>query len=143
MISDGEYQIEVELRGGSGKASVNSPTKLTANNGNLQAEIEWSSSNYDYMSVDGKDYYPINTEGNSCFLIDVSKLDTDIPIKAETLAMSQPHMIDYTLTFDSSTMKKAEKTNITVFALLGIAVIVLAACSVIVLKRKKKIYDKK
>ena len=71
MLSDGEYSIAVELQGGSGRASIKSPTKLTVANGKMQAEIEWSSPYYDYMEVDEKPYYPQNTEGNSLFVIDV------------------------------------------------------------------------
>ena len=137
-MNDGKYNIEVSLQGGSGKAAVTSPTKLTVTNGKIQAEIEWSSSHYDYMEVDGKEYYPINEEGNSLFLIDVPELDTDIPIKAETLAMSEPHMIEYTLNFDSSTA--SQKSNGINSALLigtitGIAVI--AAVTVLLVRKKK------
>ena len=139
-MNDGEYKIGVDLQGGSGKATVTSPTKLTVKDGKMQAEIEWSSSHYDYMEVDGKEYYPINTEGNSLFLIDVPELDTDIPIKAETLAMSEPHMIDYTLTFDSSTAaQKFEDSNsaLLIGTVVGVAAIV-AVIGVIIAIRKKK-----
>ena len=139
-MNDGEYKIEVELQGGSGKATVASPTKLTVTDGKMQAEIEWSSSHYDYMEVDGKEYYPINTEGNSLFLIDVPELDTDIPIKAETLAMSEPHMIDYTLRFDSSTAsQKCDGGNSALLmgTVIGM-VAVVAAIGVIIGIRKKK-----
>ncbi len=102
-LDDGSYTIEVTLSGGSGKASVKSPTALNVENGKMTAEIEWSSSHYDYMVVSGSDYLPVNTEGNSLFVIQVPALDSEIPVRAETLAMSQPHMIDYTLYFDSAT----------------------------------------
>ena len=105
MLENGEYEIDVSLAGGSGRASVTSPAKLFVSDGKMQAQIEWSSSNYDYMEVGGVDYYPINTDGNSTFVIDVSSLDTDIPVKAETLAMSTPHMIEYTLNFDSQSVR--------------------------------------
>ena len=62
-------------------------------------------SNYDKMTVDGVDYAPINDGGNSTFEIPVT-LDEDIAVSAETVAMSTPHTIDYTLHFDSSTMKE-------------------------------------
>ncbi len=48
------------------------------------------------MIVDGKTYHPVNTEGNSEFLIPV-RLDEDMKISADTTAMSTPHLIDYTL----------------------------------------------
>ena len=36
---DGEYCIQVELEGGSGKASVTSPTLITVKNGEVTADI--------------------------------------------------------------------------------------------------------
>ena len=67
---DGEYSIQVDLEGGSGKASVTSPTILTVKDGHAYAQIQWSSSNYDYMIVDGEKYLPTNEEGmNSVFEI--------------------------------------------------------------------------
>ena len=57
---DGEYSIQVDLEGGSGKASVTSPTILTVEDGKAYAQIQWSSSNYDYMIVDGEKYLPTN-----------------------------------------------------------------------------------
>ena len=59
---------------------------------------------YEYMLVDGITYYPVNTEGNSAFEIPVL-LDEDMVVSAQTVAMSEPHEIDYTLRFDSATMK--------------------------------------
>ena len=140
-MNDGEYKIEVDLQGGSGKATVTSPTKLIVTDGKMQADIEWSSSHYDYMEVDGKEYYPINTEGNSLFLIDVAELDTDIPIKAETLAMSEPHMIDYTLRFDSSTAaQKFEDSNsvLLIGMVIGMVAVVAVSGVIIGIGRKKK-----
>ena len=54
------------------------------------------------MTVNGVDYTPVNDGGNSTFEIPVT-LDEDIAVSAETVAMSTPHTIDYTLHFDSST----------------------------------------
>ena len=71
--------------------------------------IIWSSQNYDYMIVDGEKYEPVNKDGNSTFEIPVTVFDTEMEVTADTVAMSTPHEIDYTLNFDSSSMKKAEK----------------------------------
>ncbi|HAM16214.1 MAG TPA: hypothetical protein DCP91_10260 [Eggerthellaceae bacterium] len=97
--------MEVTLQGGTGKATVESPAKILADNGAMTAVIVWSSPNYDKMVVGGVEYLPVPRAGNSTFEIPVSALDVDIPIQAETTAMSEPHMIDYTLHFDSSTLK--------------------------------------
>lgn len=104
-LEDGEYTIEVNLEGGSGRASVSSPTKITIKNGVATALIEFSSPNYDYVVIDGQQYTPINTDGNSTFEIPVIAFDYKMPISADTTAMSTPHEIDYTLYFESSTIK--------------------------------------
>jgi len=52
-LADGSYTVSVQLEGGSGKASVASPAALRVENGVAYATIIWSSSNYDYMKVDG------------------------------------------------------------------------------------------
>lgn len=104
-VADGEYTIGVTLSGGSGKATVESPAKLMVSGDKMIAVIVWSSPNYDLMVVDGEQYLPVPRAGNSTFEVPVSALDKDIAIQAETTAMSEPHMIDYTLRFDSSTIK--------------------------------------
>ncbi len=104
-ITDGEHTIEVTLDGGSGKASVDSPTVIRKNGDEYTAVITWSSPYYDYMIVDGQRYEPVNTEGNSVFEIPAADLDTPLRVIADTTAMSEPHEIEYTLTFDSSTIK--------------------------------------
>ena len=99
-LEDGEYSIQVDLEGGSGKASVTSPTILTVEDGKAYAQIQWSSSNYDYMIVDGEKFQNESEEGrNSVFTIPVTALDDKMEVIADTLAMGAPHEIDYTLTF--------------------------------------------
>ncbi len=105
-LSDGSYTCAVTLEGGSGKASIESPAKLTVEEGSITAEITWSSPNYDYMLVNGEKYLPVNMEGNSVFEIPVT-LDTAMAVIGDTVAMSTPHEIEYTLCFDSSTLAAA------------------------------------
>ncbi|MFQ9662596.1 MAG: hypothetical protein ACLRXA_24430 [Clostridium sp.] len=107
-LKDGIYTAEVTLGGGSGRASVESPARLRVENGQAFATIVWGSANYDYMKVDDVKYETVNAEGNSAFEIPVTGFDWKIPVIADTIAMSEPHEIDYTLAFDSSTIKKAE-----------------------------------
>lgn len=106
--ADGSYTCAVTLEGGSGRATVESPAALTVADGTMTATIVWSSPNYDYMLIDGEKYLPTNTEGNSKFEIPVAALDTALAVTADTVAMSTPHEIDYTLTFDSATLTAAE-----------------------------------
>ena len=91
--ADGTYTCNVTLEGGSGRATV------TVADGKMTATIVWSSSNYDYMLVDGEKYLPTNTEGNSTFEIPVAALGTPLDVVGDTVAMSTPHEIEYTLTF--------------------------------------------
>ena len=99
--ADGSYTCEVTLEGGSGRATVDSPAALTVADGKMTATIVWSSPNYDYMIVDGEKYLPTNTEGNSTFEIPISALGTPLSVVADTVAMSTPHEIEYTLTFSA------------------------------------------
>ena len=102
---DGEYSIQVDLEGGSGKATVTSPTILTVKDGQAYAQIQWSSSNYDYMIVDGEKYLPTNEEGmNSVYEIPILSMDEGMPVIADTVAMGAPHEIEYTLTFYSDSI---------------------------------------
>lgn len=104
-IADGEHTIEVTLEGGTGKASVDSPAVIRKSGDEIIAVITWSSPYYDYMIVDGQKYEPVNTEGNSVFEIPVASLDSPLEVIADTTAMSEPHEIEYTLLFDSSSIK--------------------------------------
>lgn len=99
VLADGAYTCDVTLEGGSGRATVESPAALTVADGRMTATIVWSSPNYDYMLVDGEKYLPTNTEGNSTFEIPVAALDTPLDVVGDTVAMSTPHEIEYTLTF--------------------------------------------
>ena len=96
------------LEGGSGRATVDSPAALTVADGRMTATIVWSSPNYDYMLVKGEKYLPTNTEGNSTFEIPVAALDTPLDVVGDTVAMSTPHEIEYTLTFASASLIEAK-----------------------------------
>ena len=96
--------IEVTLSGGSGRASVEPPAALVIDGETITATIVWSSPYYEYMLVDDVQYDPVQTEGNSTFEIPVV-LDADMAVSASTIAMSEPHLVEYTLHFDSSTVK--------------------------------------
>lgn len=100
---DGTYSIDVTLTGGTGRASIEDATVVITGD-KAEATIVWSSPHYEYMLIEDTKYEPVQTSGNSTFVIPVT-LDTEIPVSALTVAMSEPHLIDYTLLFDSSTMR--------------------------------------
>lgn len=107
-LADGTYTVAVTLEGGSGRAGVESPCSLRCEGGQMWATIVWSSSNYDYMKVDGVQYDLISAPGeNSAFEIPVAALDQALPVIGDTVAMSTPHEVEYTLTFDSATLTQA------------------------------------
>ena len=104
-LTDGEYAIDVAMTGGSGKATIQSPTLLTLNDGIAYVSITWSSSNYDYMIVDGQKYLNESEEdANSRFTIPIADLTQDVPVIADTLAMGTPHEVQYVLTFDPASI---------------------------------------
>lgn len=107
-VEDGSYTIELTMEGGSGRASIQSPTQITVADGAATAILEWSSSNYDYMLVNSEKYLPVNTEGNSVFEVPVEALDAPLTMIGDTVAMSTPHEVEYTVTFHSDTLQNAE-----------------------------------
>ena len=107
-LEDGSYTIALTFEGGSGKAEILSPAAIEVSQGAVTAAVQWSSPNYDYMIVDGEKYLPVNTEGNSVFEIPVAAFDVPVTVIGDTVAMSKPYEIEYTLTFHSATVKAVE-----------------------------------
>ena len=107
-VEDGTYTIELTMEGGSGRASIQSPAQLAIADGAATATLEWSSPNYDYMLVNGEKYLPVNTEGNSVFEVPVEALDAPLTMIGDTVAMSTPHEVEYTVTFHSETLESTE-----------------------------------
>ena len=127
-IPDGEYSIEVNMTGGSGRASVSSPTLLTVRGGHAYASLIWSSAYYDYMILDGAWFYNLTTDGgNSTFEIPVTVMDEAISVTADTTAMGDPLEIEYALTFYSDSI--GEKGQIPQEA--AKKVLVIAACIIV------------
>lgn len=126
-MQDGEYAVEVELSGGSGKASVLSPTILEVKNGKAYARIEWSSSNYDYMIVGTEKYLNENAEGgNSVFHIPIAVMDNAMPVIADTTAMGTPHEVSYFLYFYSESIgPKSQMPQEAAKRVVGIAFIII------------------
>ena len=137
---DGEYSIQVDLEGGSGKASVTTPTLITVKDGSVTAKIQWSSSNYDYMIVDGEKYLPVNEEGaNSEFEIPVTALDEGMPVIADTTAMGAPHEINYTLTFYSESIgSKSQMPQEAAKRVVAVALVIIVGGGIFNFFGKKK-----
>jgi hypothetical protein len=103
-LADGSYHIAAALTGGTGKAKIASPLQLTVKDGQMHALVLWSSANYDYMKVNDVRYDAVIEDGHSRFTIPVASLEEPLPVVADTVAMSTPHEIEYTITFDAATL---------------------------------------
>lgn len=107
-LENGLYYMDASISGGTGRAGIESPALVRLEDGSASARIVWSSPFYEYMIVNGERFEPVQTEGNSTFEIPVL-LDTEMSVEASTIAMSQPHLIEYVLIVDSATAKGAGK----------------------------------
>lgn len=106
-VSDGTYTVAVTLEGGTGKAKIESPAKLAVQDGKMTLTVVWSSDKYDYMLVNGEKLLPEYVDGHSLFQVPVASLDEPLAVTADTTAMSAPHEIDYTITFDAASLAPA------------------------------------
>ena len=98
---DGTRQVYITMEGGSGKAHIESPVTVTAKDGQMLATLVWSSKNYDYVLVDGVKYVNENPGGNSTFTVPIRNLDEPFTFTGDTVAMSTPHEIEYTIIWDT------------------------------------------
>ncbi len=141
-LADGRYSIEVAMTGGSGRASISSPTLLRVAQGKAYASLTWSSANYDYMIVGGEKFLNEKTDGsNSTFTIPITAFDTPIDIVADTVAMGDPVEINYSLTFyeasigDEGLIPQIAAMRVLITAL---AVIIVGGILNYVLKKRKQ-----
>ena len=141
--SDGEYSIEVNMTGGSGRASISSPTLLIVRDGRAYARLIWSSTYYDYMIVGGETYHNLTTDGgNSVFEIPITALDKPMQVIADTTAMGDPLEIEYTLTFYSDSVgDKGKIPQEAAKKVLVIALVILIGGGILNHFLKKKRYS--
>lgn len=139
---DGEYSIQVHMTGGSGRASVTSPTWLTVKGGKAYARLMWSSTYYDYMVVGGKKFLNETKDGgNSTFTIPVPVMDESFTVIADTTAMGHPVEIEYKLTFyedtigDKSQIPQEAAINVLILAL---GIILAGGILNYIVKRRRK-----
>ena len=93
-----EY-YDIKFEGGSGKAYIESPVKVTFGEDVITAQFVWSSPNYDYMIVDGVRYDNETPGENSTFTVVIPGVEEPLTVIGDTTAMSTPHEIEYTITF--------------------------------------------
>ena len=108
LPKEGTYLVDVTLEGGTGKAKIQSPAQLTVfQDGKATLIVIWSSDKYDYMLVGGERYEPAIRDGHSTFVIPVKSIAEPLAVIADTTAMSTPHEIEYTITFDAASLTPA------------------------------------
>ncbi len=141
-LPDGEYSVEVNMTGGSGRASISSPTLMIVKNGQAYANLIWSSTYYDYMLVGDQKYLNESEEGgNSTFTIPIALFDGNMPVVADTTAMGDPVEINYNLTFyeatigDKGLIPQVAAKKVLIFAAL---VIVVGGILNFFIKKKRK-----
>lgn len=133
-LEDGEYTITVELSGGTGRAAITSPAEMIVREGLAYARIEWSSSHYDYMIVGSGKYLPVNEEGNSVFEIPILVFNKEMPVIADTTAMSVPHEIEYQMIFHEDEIKSADQPAQAVAGeVIYMVILVAAVCIAMVI----------
>ena len=107
ILPDGTYDMDITFAGGSGKAVILSPVTVVVTDGKATATVQWNSPNYDHMIVNGEKYLPVNTDGDSVFEIPVLCFDKPMQVIGDTVAMSKPHEVEYTLTFHADRIEDA------------------------------------
>lgn len=141
-LEDGTYSIQVNMTGGSGRASVSSPTWMIVKDHKAYARLLWSSSYYDYMLVGGQKYLNESSDGgNSTFTIPITIMEEPMPVVADTTAMGDPVAIDYKLTFyEDSIGSKSQIPQEAAIDVLILAAIIIVAGGILnyfVKKRRK------
>ena len=63
------------------------------------------------MIVGDEKYLPVNKEGDSVFEIPVTVFDEAISVIGDTVAMSRPHEIEYSITFCSDTIEAVKQED--------------------------------
>lgn len=101
-LPDGAYTVEATLEGG--RATLESPARLTVSGGVCTAAIVFGTSRIDYVLVDGERYLPAPAEGSVAFSIPLAAFDRRLPIIVDSTAITPAAEVPYTICFDSSTI---------------------------------------
>lgn len=95
-LADGSYKADdFSFEGGTGKTKLTCEG-ITVKNGKTYATIKFSSDKFTKLVADGIEYQPISNDGGSFFEIPAT-LNKDMTITGTTMAMTEPHDIEYTI----------------------------------------------
>ena len=102
-LADGVYDLDsFDFSGGTGKVTI-SCEQIRVENGEVLADIVFSSSHYQYVKIGDAQYDPVESFVGSDTSIEGSGFEIPVTLQADneiiamTTAMSQPHEIEYTL----------------------------------------------
>ena len=111
-ISEATYSCQVQLEGGSGRVTVESPAEVVVSGDEKTVRLVWSSSHYDYMVVEDTHYDNEAPEGeNSVFTIPFNSFNEAFDVIGDTTAMSTPHEIEYSITVFSPDTESADTAD--------------------------------
>ncbi len=102
-LEDGIYDCEAALSG-NGRATLQTPVRLTVRDGACYAEIVFSTAKIDYVIVGGERYEPIRTEGGAAFEVPVAAFGLGLSIIVDSTAIKPSVEVQYTMTFDAATL---------------------------------------
>ena len=113
MVNEGDvYEAKMSFvkksDGKPPKTGMAERATYTKKDGKEYGTIVFNSKNYTKLVIDGVTYMNENEGGNSTFTV-IAKLDTPINVTGTTTAMSEPHDIDYIVTFSSEDIKLVKK----------------------------------
>lgn len=91
------------------------------------------------MLVEGEKYLPVNEEGYSTFEIPITVFNKPMPVVADTVAMSTPHEIEYTLTFHSDEIISKDQTpQAAAQRMVYMVILIIAVCIIVSFINKKR-----
>jgi hypothetical protein len=91
------------------------------------------------MVVAGEKFLPVNEEGNSTFEIPITQFNDAMEVIADTTAMSTPHEVEYTLTFDSDSITSLDDTpQAAAKKVVYMVFVVIAICAIMSYINKKR-----
>ena len=111
-----EYTVSVSLSGGSGRASISSPTTIMKDGDTYTATITWSSSNYDKMTADGT-FNNFSKREKLQIERQRAKLEKNLGSIADLTRLPAALFVVDVMK-ESNAVKEAKRLNIPVFAIV-------------------------
>ena len=101
-LADGEYRVDVSIAGG--KASLQSPARMTVEGGACRATLVFGTKKIDYVIVDGEKILPEENPDGAAFTVPVAAFDRGLSVIVDSTAIRPAIETPYTVTFDSASI---------------------------------------